>query len=216
MLRNCLRQRIKEELYDLGRKIVMTNNKNEVLLLLTDRWCDWEAGYAIAVANSFSDYIVKTIAIDTSPKVSMGGIKAEVDYNIGNYQNLDNLAMIILPGGLSWEKNDYDEIAEFIQRAVKSDIPVAAICGATLFLCKHGFLDNVKHTGDALELFQNQKNYKGQSLYVPAQVVVDGGFITANETAAVEFAYHVFKTLKVGSDEDIEQWYDNFKNGAFC
>ena len=26
------------------------NRKNEILLLLTDRWCDWEASYAIAVA----------------------------------------------------------------------------------------------------------------------------------------------------------------------
>ncbi|MBL4937865.1 glutamine amidotransferase [Clostridium sp. YIM B02515] len=192
----------------------MANNKNEILVLLTDRWCDWEASYAIAVINSFSDYIVKTISTDTIRKVSMGGIKAEVDYRIDNYQNFDNLAMIILPGGLSWEENDYAEIAVFIKSAVKLDIPIAAICGATLFLCKHGFLNQVKHTGDSLELFLNQKNYSGQSFYVPAQVVADGGFITANETAAVEFAYNIFKTVKVDSDEEIEQWYDNFKNGA--
>lgn len=192
----------------------MSNNKNEILVLLTDRWCDWEASYAIAVANSFSDYVVRTISIDTIPKLSMGGIKAEVDYCISNYQNFDNLAMIILPGGLSWQENDYDEIAGFVQNAVKSDIPVAAICGATLFLCKHGFLNQIKHTGDSLELFSSQKNYTGQSFYVSAQVVVDGGVITANETAAVEFAYNIFKMLKIDSDEEIEQWYDNFKNGA--
>ena len=192
----------------------MLNNKNEVLVLLTDRWCDWEASYAIAVLNSFSDYEVKTISIDTIPKVSMGGIKAEVDYCIGNYENFHNLAMIILTGGLSWEENDYDEIAEFIKVVVKSDIPIAAICGATLFLCKHGFLNEVKHTGDSLELFSRQKNYSGHSFFVPAQLVVDGGIITANETAAVEFAYNIFKTLKVDSDEEMEQWYDNFKNGA--
>ncbi|ABR47621.1 ThiJ/PfpI domain protein [Alkaliphilus metalliredigens QYMF] len=192
----------------------MLNNKNEVLLLLTDRWCDWEAGYAIAVINSFSDYVVKTISTDTIAKVSMGNIKAEVDYCISNYENINNLAMIILPGGLSWEENEHDEIAGFIQSAVKSDVPIAAICGATLFLCKNGFLNHVKHTGDSLELFQSQKNYNGDSLYLPAQVVVDGGFITANETAAVEFAYYIFKALEVDSDEEIEQWYDNFKNGA--
>jgi len=166
------------------------------------------------VINSFSDYVVKTISVNTIPKVSMGGIKAEVDYCIGSYQNFHNLAMIILPGGFSWEENDYDEIAGFIQSAVKLDIPIAAICGATTFLCKHGFLNQVKHTGDSLELLLSQKNYRGQSLYVPAQVVVDGGFITANETAAVEFAYNIFKILKVDNDEEIERWYDNFKNGA--
>jgi putative intracellular protease/amidase len=189
-------------------------NKNELLLLLTDRWCDWEAGYAIAVANSFSDYTVKTIAMDKSPKKSMGGIRAEVDYIVGDYQNFEELAMIIIPGGLSWEENDYEELAEFVRLAVKENIPIAAICGATLFLCRHGFLDQVKHTGDSLELFQSQKNYHGEALYVPAQVVVDGGIITANETAAVEFAYRIFQILEVDSEEEIDEWYDKFQKGA--
>ncbi|WP_434689376.1 type 1 glutamine amidotransferase family protein [Hungatella sp. SB206] len=190
------------------------NKKNEILLLLTDRWCDWEASYAIAVANVFSDYVVKTIALDTSPKVSMGNLCVNIDYSIDNYLNFSNTAIIILPGGLSWEENDYDKIAEFIRRISNASVPVAAICGATTFLCRHGFLNDIKHTGDSLELFQSQRGYCGQALYVPAQVVVDGGFITANETAAVEFAYEIFKILKVDSDVEMAKWYDNFKYGA--
>ncbi|WP_048602023.1 type 1 glutamine amidotransferase family protein [Rubeoparvulum massiliense] len=188
--------------------------KNEILLLLTDKWCDWEASYAVAVANAFSDYMVKTISVDTNPKISMGNLCTSVDYSITNFDNYSNVAMVILPGGLSWEENDYDEIAEFIKNITQNHIPVAAICGATTFLCKHGFLDTVKHTGDSLELFQSQKGYNGQSLYIPAQVVVDGGFITANETAAVEFAYEIFKILKLDSEDELAQWYDNFNNGA--
>ena len=190
------------------------NKKNEILLLLTDRWCDWEASYAIAVANVFSDYVVKTIALDTSPKVSMGNLCVNIDYSIDNYLNFSNTAIIILPGGLSWEENDYDKIAEFIRRISNASVTVAAICGATTFLCRHGFLNDIKHTGDSLELFQSQRGYCGQALYVPAQVVVDGGFITANETAAVEFAYEIFKILKVDSDVEMAKWYDNFKYGA--
>lgn len=192
----------------------MSEYKNEILLLLTDRWCDWEASYAVAVANSFSDYEVKTIALNKSPQISMGGLKTSIDYCISDYEDFSNAAIAILPGGLSWEENDYDEIAEFVKQLTERNIPVAAICGATTFLCKHGFLNNVKHTGDSLELFQSQKGYSGQSLYMEAQVVVDGGFITANETAAVEFAYEIFKILKVDSDEEMNQWFDNFQNGA--
>lgn len=188
--------------------------KNEILVLLTHQWCDWEASYVIAVANSFSDYMVKTIAIDDLPKTSMGGIRACIDYSIENFHTYENLAMVILPGGLSWEENDYDEIKEFVKTLKEKNIPIAAICGATYFLCKHGFLDCVKHTGDSLDLFKSAKGYKGESLYISAQVVVDGGFITANETAAVEFAYEIFKILKVDSDEEMSQWFDNFKNGA--
>lgn len=188
--------------------------RNEVLLLLTDRWCDWEASYAVAVINSFSDYSVKTIGISTTNLVSMGGIKATVDYNINSYDLFDQVAILIIPGGLSWEENDYDEIAQFVSKVRNHDIPVAAICGATYFLCKQGFLNNIKHTGDSLELFQGVKGYRGEEFYIPAQVISDGGFITANETAAVEFAYEIFKILKVDSDEEMKIWFDNFQNGA--
>ncbi len=189
-------------------------NRNEVLLLLTDRWCDWEAGYAVAVINSFSDYRVKTIGINTTGLVSMGGIKASVDYYINSYDHFDQVAMLIIPGGLSWDENDYDEIALFVKKIRNLSIPIAAICGATYFLCKHGFLNDIKHTGDSLELFQSVKEYRGENLYIPAQVVSDRGVITANETAAVEFAYEIFKILKVDSDEEMKKWFDNFQNGA--
>lgn len=189
----------------------MKNIKNEILVLLTHQWCDWEASYAIAVANSFSDYKVKTIAIDELPKISMGGIRAGIDYSIESYNSYEKLAIVIIPGGLSWEDNDYDEIKIFVKRLTENKIPIAAICGATYFLCRHGFLDSVKHTGDSLELFKSAKGYKGEKLYIPSQVVVDGGFITANETGAVEFAYEIFKLLKVDSDEEMNQWFHNFK-----
>ena len=84
-------------------------------------------------------------------------------------------------------------------------IPVAAICGAATFLCKHGLLDNVKHTGDSLELFQKQKGYRGETFYIPEQVVVDNKVIVANETVAVQFAYEIFKILEIDSNEEIAQ-----------
>ena len=70
------------------------DKKNEILLLLTDRWCDWEASYAIAVANTFSDYVVKTIALDTNPKASMGNLCANIDYSIDDYLNFSNTAIV--------------------------------------------------------------------------------------------------------------------------
>ncbi|MEG0671736.1 DJ-1/PfpI family protein [Clostridium sp.] len=192
----------------------MKNIKNEVLIVLTEQWNDWEASYAIAVINSFSDYKVKTIGVDKLPKKSMGGINASIDCTINDYKDFDKTAMVILPGGLSWEESDYNNIAEFVKRIMELHIPIAAICGAATFLCKHGFLDNINHTGDSLELFKQQKEYRGESFYINQQVVVANEVITANETAAVQFAYEIFKILGIDSDEEIEQWYDNFKNGA--
>jgi putative intracellular protease/amidase len=189
----------------------------DVLLLLTDRWADWEASYMIAEVNSTEEYSVKTISIDIDPKVSIGGLKAEIDYSLNGYQNFDNLAMLVLPGGFSWGENKYQEIANFVKKVHESGTPIAAICGATMFLAKHGFLDNIKHTGDELDYFleemKNEEDYKGQANFVKAQLINDGGFITANETAALEFAREIFLTLKIGMLDEADSWYDKFKYG---
>ena len=185
----------------------------EVLLLLTDQWADWEAAYAIPIINSEPQYVVKTIAIDSEAKVSIGGMRAEIDYTIDNYHNFDNLVMLIIPGGYAWKEGRHDEIAIFVKRAIDSKAHVAAICGATIFLGKHGILDNIKHTGDELELFQNEQGYKGQGFYVAAQVSVDNKIITANETAAVEFGRTILEALEIFTPEDASGWYDYFKGG---
>ena len=189
----------------------------EVGVVLTDQWCDWEASYVMAVMNSYTeDYTVKTISIDGCEKVSMGGIRAAVDYDMRAFERFDDMAVLVIPGGLSWEDHAYDEIAEFVSKVHEHDILVAAICGATTFLCRQGFLNDIKHTGDSREWFLEQKQYgyTGEALYQEKQVVLDGGFITANETAAVEFAYTIFKLLKIDTDEEIEEWYENFSKGS--
>ena len=186
----------------------------EVLLILTDQWADWEAAYATASLNAFFGYSVKAIAADKEPKASMGGLQANVDYTISEYSNFTNLSMLILPGGASWQKAAHDEIASFVKKAINSQIPVAAICGATIFLGRYGLLDKAKHTGDELELFIEHDGYKGQDNYLQAQVVSDGGIITANETAAVEFAHAIFGVLEIGSAEELDGWREHFKNGA--
>lgn len=184
----------------------------EVLLFLIDQWADWESSYAVWLINSVPQYTVKTIAIDKQPKISLGGLRAEIDYSVNEYENFENLAKVILTGG-QWSKNRYYEIAEFVRKVRNLHIPIAAICAATTFLGKHGFLNGVKHTGNDLKRFQSEPGYNGQDLFVSAQVVADQGFITANETAALEFAREIFRVLNVYTDEDMDEWYDEFKHG---
>ncbi|UQZ89086.1 glutamine amidotransferase [Deltaproteobacteria bacterium Smac51] len=185
----------------------------DVLVLLTNKWADWEAAYAIAEVNSVPEYAVKTIALDSAPKVSIGGVRAAVDYELSQYRDFSRAALLILPGGFSWGESKHEEIAAFIAKAIEAKVPVAAICGSTIFLGRHGFLDKVKHTGDDLDLFLKEPGYGGKDFYVAAQVVTDKGLITANETAAVEFAYEIFKLLKIDEPAELDRWFDNFKRG---
>ncbi len=188
----------------------------EVLLLLTDHWADWEASYAIAEINSSEKYSVKTISVDNIPKTSIGGLRAEIDYTIKQFNRFDSLAMLILPGGFSWGEHSYQEVADFIEKIHEAGVPIAAICGATIFLAKHGFLDHTKHTGDEYDYFMEQlkgQDYKGQTNFVSTQLVADNGFITANETSALEFAREIFHVLDLDTGDEIDAWYEKFKHG---
>lgn len=187
----------------------------DVLLILTDQWADWEASFAIAEINASPDYAVRTAAADKLPKLSIGGLRVGIDMVIDDELCLDNVAMLILPGGFSWRDNQYDAIAALVERAVTAGIPVAAICGGAVYLGKRGFLSKVRHNGDTPESFQKHPGYRGQAHFVAAQVVTDGVFITANETGALEFAREIFKTLKLDDPSEIDKWYDVYKKGMF-
>lgn len=190
--------------------------KKEVLVLLTDKWADWEPAFAIAEVNSTDTYIVKTIAEDKEPKISIGGLRTAVDYTLDEYTNFDNLALLILPGGFAWAENNFPRIVSFIKDAQNQNIPIAAICGATIFLAKNGFLNTIYHTGDCPHYFTSLNGYTGATLYKAEQVVFDQNIITANETAAVDFAREIFKLLAIDTDEAIDGWYQNFKHGTHC
>jgi len=192
--------------------------KKEVLLFLTDHWADWEASHAIAGINTSKKYEMKTIAMDQQPKVSIGGLRTEIDYAMEDYQNFDHLAMVILTGSFSWNEERHDPVADFVKKALDRNVPIAAICGATIFLGRHGFLNQIKHTGDTpgdfYEQLKDENGYAGTKHFVSAQVVSDGGIITANETAAVEFAAEIFRTLDVYRSRHVYSWYNRFKNGT--
>lgn len=185
----------------------------DVLLVLTENWADWEAANAIAEINSVPQYTVKTIALDNQSKASIGGIRAEIDYTFADCPSLATVAMVVLPGGFSWKDHDYPEIAHFLKMTKQEKIPIAAICGATQFLGKHGLLDGIKHTGDSLDYFTAFDSYHAKETFVEDQLVNDGGIITANETAALEFALEIFNVLKIAEPSELEIWYKNFKYG---
>lgn len=151
--------------------------------------------------------------MDKTSKSSIGGLRAEIDVSIEEYSDLSNLALVILPGGFSWQDNRYEEIAQFVKKVMEQEIPIAAICGATVFLGKHGLLDHVKHTGDDFSFFENQEGYQGATNFLEAQVVRDKNIITANETAAIEFVYKIYQVLEIDEPKELEDWYDYFKNG---
>ena len=84
-------------------------------------------------------------------------------------------------------------------------------------MAKHGFLNNISHTGNGIEQLKiwGGENYTNTSGYVNAQAVSDANIVTANGSATLEFAKELLLLLENDTPERIEMYYQFNKQG-FC
>lgn len=82
---------------------------------------------------------------------------------------------------------------------------IGAICGAVDYLAKNGLLNDYKHTGNALSLWNDFDKYTRSHHFIAKQVVRDRNLVTANGTASVEFLEHVLKLISFDRNENIHQ-----------
>ena len=191
--------------------------QQDVHLFVFDSLSDWEAGYAIAGINNPQfqknpgSYRVRSVAIRRTPVVSMGGICIQPDLAFDELSPEDS-AMLILPGGSTWDEGKNNEAIDVARMFLDSGIPVAAICGATAGLARGGLLDTRRHTSNSRE-YLALTHYLGAGLYEDASAFIDNDLITAPGTAPVDFAYHIFKRLDIYTTPVLEAWYGLFKTG---
>lgn len=183
-----------------------------VHLFVFDTLADWEYGYTVAgLQNAPHAYQIKTVATSNAPVCTNGGITILPDMVLSELQP-EQSAMLILPGGEIWDQGGNSEIIASVQRFLDAGVPVAAICGATAGLARAGMLDNVSHTSNHRD-YLAATNYRGAAFYQEQPAVTDGNIITANSTAALEFAREIFMKLNAYPSEVLDAWYGLFKTG---
>lgn len=188
-----------------------------VHLFVFTTMADWEASFAIAGINNPrfqrkpGRYRVATVGLTTDPIVTVGGVRIQPDLALDAISPASS-AMLILPGGSSWEQGENTEAIQLAAEFLAVGVPVAAICAATLALARAGFLDNRLHTSNAPEYLRTTK-YRGSSLYRNIPAIADGHLITASGLAPVDFAYQIFGTLQLYSEQTLDAWYSLFKKG---
>lgn len=195
---------------------------NNVLYLLLPDYAAHEAVYLTqAVASDeFAlkenpKYINKVVAPTMEPVKSIGGFRTLPDYSFDTMP--DDYAALVLIGGFGWSTPVAEKVVPLVKNAVEKGKIVGAICNAASFLSKHGFLNNIRHTGNGLEQLklwggQNYTNFDG---YVHAQAVSDNRIVTANGSATLEFAKELLLLLENDTPERIEMYYQFHKQG-FC
>lgn len=188
-----------------------------VYLLVFDTLADWEPGFVVAGINnpegqkSPGRYQIRTVAATADPITTIGGIRMLPDMTLDQLDPADS-AMLILPGGESWDRGGNLEAVEKAKAFLAAGIPVAAICGATAGLARGGILDTRKHTSNAPE-YLAATGYRGGHLYQTTDVASDQNVITASGMKSLEFAREIFERLDLYEEKVLDAWYGLFKTG---
>ena len=83
-------------------------------------------------------------------------------------------SIVILPGGDLWEKESDGKLKPLLQRLHERNVPIAAICGATLEIARAGLTHGVRHTSNGKEYLQAMvPDYKDGDWYVDQLAVAD-------------------------------------------
>lgn len=195
---------------------------NEILYILLPDYAAHEAVYlSEAIASDEAalkenpKYVNKVVAPTLEPVKSIGGFRTVPDYSFETMP--DDYTALVLIGGFGWTTPVADSVEPLVRRAIESGKVVGAICNGASFMAKCGFLNAVKHTGNGLEQLKlwGGANYTNPGGYVHAQAVSDGRIVTANGSAALEFARELLLLLGNDTPERIEMYYQ-FNRQGFC
>jgi putative intracellular protease/amidase len=184
-----------------------------VYLLVVPGFADWEPAHAVAELRRNGQYRVEVVGLSTDSVQSMGGITVQPTRSIADVQPAD-VAVFILPGGDRWEQPLEPELRALLSTLDRHQVPIAAICGATVAIARAGLIRGRRHTSNGLAYLRQQvPQYAEQEAYVDAPAVRDRGLITASGLADVEFASEIMSELGVLSSDDRTLWTTIFRSG---
>jgi len=193
-------------------------DKKEVIFILLNEFADWEGAYISTCLNIGvkpgipNKYKVKTLSLSKEPITSIGGFRVLPDYDISDLPN--DHAGLILIGGMHWFSDEAKQLVPLIERAIAENKLVAGICNASVYLGMYGFLNNVKHTSNALEYLKQfaGAQYTGEANYSNDQAVRNKNIVTANGNAPLEFCREILHVLDAAKPDIIEESYLYYKN----
>lgn len=185
-----------------------------IYLLVVEGFADWEPAHAVAELRRHGKYRVETVGLTRDPVQSMGGVSVLPTMAIGDVNTAD-VAVFILPGGDRWESAAMEqELQELLERLDQEEVPIAAICGATVAIAKIGLLRGRRHTSNGLDYLRKKvPGYSEAENYVDELAVRDGRLITASGLGDVEFARELFEELNVLRPSDRALWAQIFRSG---
>lgn len=188
--------------------------KRKCYLFVFNGYADWEPALAIATLNKYSDFSIHSFSPAGLPVRSMGGIKVQPEASLADVDP-KTVDLLILPGGEVWGEGGNEEIAPLVRELARRKKNIAAICDATLFLARHGYLDRTWHTSNGPQYLPGKvPAYKGKHYFENLPCVVDENIITANGAGMIEFTVEILRQQNVIDEITIGKIYDLYKSGG--
>lgn len=191
--------------------------KKIILFVILEQFADWECAYLSSAIYMLGqgNYEVKTVSLTKDSIQSIGGFCVIPDYDVLSAPT--DYEALILIGGMTWKSENAKQVKPLVESCCSNGKVLGGICDASAFLGTVGILNNVNHTSNDLnDLKQWAGNaYTGEEKYKMEQAVSDKNIITANGTAALEFAKEVMLNLKVAPEDKILGWYNLHKLGYY-
>lgn len=195
---------------------------NEILYLVLPDFASHEMVYLMEAVSCderevrpHPRYVNRIAAPTLDPVAACGGFRVLPDYSFDTVP--ESCAALVLVGGFGWLTPLAEKAVPLVEKAVAAGRTVGGICNGASFLARCGALNAVRHTGNGLDQLRlwGGENYTNSEGYVHAQAVSDGGIVTANGSAALEFARELLLLLKNDTPDQIERYYQFNKQG-FC
>jgi putative intracellular protease/amidase len=185
-----------------------------VHLLVVPGFADWEPAHALAELRRQGGYRVEVVGLSRDPVTSMGGVTV-LPTRVLSEVDPSDVAVFILPGGDRWETEPPEpELVALLEQLQARQVPIAAICGATVALARAGLIRGRRHTSNGRAyLAEHAPGYRDGAHYVDAPAVRDRSLITASGLADVEFAAMLFDELEVMRESDRALWTGLFRSG---
>ena len=184
-----------------------------VYLLVVEGFADWEPAHAVAELRRHGHYRVESVGLTSAAVRSMGGITVLPSKTVSEVDPSD-VAVFILPGGDRWENAPVEpEVERLLKQLDACNVPIAAICGATVAIARIGLLQGRRHTSNGLDYLRSHvSGYSDADKYVNAPAVRDRKLITASGLGDVEFARELLEELEVLSRQERSLWAQIFRS----
>ena len=187
-----------------------------IALYTTKTMADWEYAYLttqVAGAEQLKPGRFRLLLVGDGlePVRTLGNLPLRPEADLDALDALaddGSLAALVIPGGDHYAAG-HEKLIKAVSHLMDKEIPVAAICGATLLLARGGFLDERRHTSNAAQYLE-ASGYRGGAHYVAAPVVTNRGVTTASGIHAVPFTAEVMRITGLVPDAMADAWEQVF------